>query len=195
MTFIETRLLDELAYGFSGGPQWRTMVTPLRNRFERRNIQGSRPQHRFSGSFDRREAGVVATLLATHNATYGAAVGFRFKNWLDFTATAQLLPAGTGAARTVQLTKAYTFGASSVAVPIRKPVAATVTLTADGSPLAHSLDAATGMVTYTASPGAVVRWSGEFDLPVRFATDDFSATMDTFGATTVDIELIEDLSA
>ena len=60
MSFIEARLLDDLAYGFSGGPTWRTLITTLRNRHERRNVQAARPQHKFQGSFDRRDRQVLA---------------------------------------------------------------------------------------------------------------------------------------
>ena len=192
--FIETRMPDDMAYGFSGGPVWRTLVTQLRNRHERRNIQSSRPQHQFRGSFDRRDAAVVAALLDLHNATYGAAIGFRFKNWLDYQATAQPLPAGTGASQTVQLEKVYQFGAQYVPVPIRKPNS-DVIITADNTPISATIDTATGMATYTAPLGSVVRWSGTFDLPVRFATDEFVATLETYNAATIEVQLIEDFSA
>jgi uncharacterized protein (TIGR02217 family) len=194
MSFIEERLLDQLAFGFSGGPTWNTLVKTLRNRHERRNVQASRPQHKFSGSFDRREAGIIEVLLSTYNATYGAAYSFRFKNYLDYEATAEALPAGTGVAQSVQLTKSYSFGGQSTLVPIRKPNAGVV-ITEDGTTIASTVDTTTGIATFTAAPGSVIAWSGTFDVPVRFGNDEFSATMETWNATSVDIQLIEDLSA
>jgi uncharacterized protein (TIGR02217 family) len=195
MSFIETRLLDDLAYGFSGGPRWNTRVVTLRNRFDRRNIEASRPQHRFQGSFDRRDEGVLSTLLESFNGTYGAAYGFRFKNWLDYQATEQQIAVATDGVQTVQLTKTYTFGPQSVVIPIRKPVVPTVQLYADGAPIVASISSSTGLVTFEAGGGAVIAWSGEFDIPVRFETDEFMATIETFGANTIDIALIEDMSA
>lgn len=194
MSFIEERLLDELAFGFSGGPTWNTLVKTLRNRHERRNVQSSRPQHRFSGSFDRRESEVVEILLNTYNATYGAAYGFRFKNHLDYQVEDEPLPDGTGILQTVQLVRTYTFGGQATSVPIRKPND-DVVITEDGVPISSSVDTSTGIAVFTAAPGAQIAWSGTFDLPVRFETDEFSATMETWNATSVDIQLIEDMSA
>lgn len=194
MSFIEERLLDELAFGFSGGPTWNTLVKTLRNRHERRNVQASRPQHRFSGSFDRRESEVVQILLNTYNATYGAAYGFRFKNHLDYQAESESLPDGTGVSQSVQLVKTYTFGGQATPVPIRKPNT-DVVITEDGIEISATVDTETGIATLTAAPGAKIAWSGTFDIPVRFETDEFSATMETWNATSVDIQLIEDMSA
>ena len=195
MSFIEARLLDDLAYGFSGGPTWRTLITTLRNRHERRNVQAARPQHKFQGSFDRRDRQVLDTLLQTFNATYGAAYGFRFKNWLDYQASGERIAVGTGDPQTAQLTKAYAFGGQSVSIPVRKPVAATVQLFANGAPIASTASGATGTVWFVAPAGHVVTWSGEFDLPVRFENDEFSATIETVETHTVDIRLVEDMSA
>lgn len=194
MSFIEERLLDELAFGFSGGPTWRTLVTPLRNRFERRNVQASRPQHQFRGSFDRREAEVVEILLNTYNATFGAAYGFRFRNYLDYRSESEPLGLASGVSQSIQLVKTYTFGGQSNAVPIRKPNS-DVIIYADGIAIAATVITTTGMVTVTADPGQILTWSGTFDVPVRFETDDFAATMETVNATSVDIQLIEDMSA
>lgn len=194
MSFIEERLLDEVAFGFSGGPTWRTLITPLRNRYERRSVQASRPQHRFSGSFDRREIEIIDTLVASFNAAMGAAYGFRFKNWLDYQATLQPLGLATGVLQEIQLTKTYTFGSQSISVPIRKPNNDVVIL-ADEVPTAADIDTTTGIATITAPVGSVLVWTGTFDIPVRFESDEFSATMDTWGANSVAVNLIEDMSA
>lgn len=189
--FINERLLDSLAYGFSGGPQWRTRVTPLRNRIDRRNIESTRPQHEFSGSFDRKEKEVVAYLLAVFNACAGAAYAFRFRNYLDYEVMDQLLVTASGLQQSVQLVKTYSWGPISRDVPIRLPDE--VNLMANGVPLAHTVGPG-GVVVFTGLPGDIITWSGTYDLPVRFTSDEFSGTMESFDATTVDVQLIEDLS-
>ena len=193
--FIETRLLDDMAYGFSGGPTYNTLITQLRSGIMRRNVQRSRPLHRFSGSFDRREEGVVESLLAAHNATYGAAAGFRFKNWMDYQAFDEVIGTATGAVQSLQLVKNYAFGSASNAVMIRKPVAGTVQLKANGVAILSTTNATTGVVTFTAPAGHEITWSGEFDIPVSFESDEFAAMIETYGISTIQVQLVEDLSA
>ena len=193
--FIETRLLDDMAYGFSGGPTYNTLITQLRSGIMRRNVQRSRPLHRFSGSFDRREEGVVEALLAAHNATYGAAAGFRFKNCLDYEAVDEVIGTATGAVQSLQLVKNYVFGSASNAVMIRKPVAGTVQLKANGVAILSTTNTTTGVVTFTAPAGQEITWSGEFDIPVSFESDEFAAMIETYGISTIQVQLVEDLSA
>lgn len=75
----------------------------------------------------------------------------------------------------------------------------TVTLTSNGAPLVPSaIDYTTGMVTFTTTAGHVVRWSGEFDVPVMFEDDELSFSGDDKGAEglflTSDVSLMEDVS-
>jgi uncharacterized protein (TIGR02217 family) len=81
---------------------------------------------------------------------------------------------------TFQLAKRYTNGAVSKDRNIIKPIAAgfvlkdtgvTLTLTTD-----YTLNSTTGVVT-TVIPrtAANLTWSGEFDVPMRFDTDEFHA--------------------
>jgi hypothetical protein len=73
------------------------------------------------------------------------------------------------------------------------------TLTDDSAPLASSVDMTTGMATFTASVGGIVRWSGEFDVPVTFEEDELlfdAVNRSTAGGLllTADVGLEEDLS-
>lgn len=195
MSFIEDTLLEDLSYGFSGGPTWQTRKIGLRNGVVRRNVMRSRPLHRFVGSFDLRDDGTLAALIATFNACRGGAYGFRFRNPVDHAVANQALGVAAGGAETWQLTRTYVFGAQSLVVPVRKPRAGGFALTADGAPLASTLDPTTGMVTFSATAGATIAWSGEFDIPVSFESDEFESTYETWNAHTVEVTLEEDLSA
>lgn len=195
MSFIEDTLLDELSYGFAGGPTWQTRKIGLRNGTVRRNAMRTRPLHRFVGSFDLRDDGTLAVLIATFNACRGGAYGFRFRNPMDHAVTDETLGVGDGTQQVIQLTRTYVFGTESVTVPIRKPRAEGFALTADGAPIAASLDTTTGLVTVTVPMGQTLAWSGEFDLPVIFSSDEFEATYETWNAHTVEVTLEEDLSA
>lgn len=89
---------------------------------------------------------------------------------------------GTGATTTFQLIKLYQSGAQSWSRTIRKPVAGTtvIALNAVGQASGWSVDTATGIVTCTATPGVgvIVTAGFEYDVPVRFDTDELPVTLD-----------------
>lgn len=197
MSFIETRLLDCVSYGTQGGPTWATRRIGLRSGIVRRNATRSRPIYRFVVLYQNLQPQSHEEVIAAFNACQAGLYGFRLKDWSDFTATDQLVVIGTGAPQSVQLTKLYTFGTRTIARPIRKLVSAS--LTDDAAPLAGSIDMDTGIATFTASVGGIVRWSGEFDVPVIFESDELLFDAGNRGHSglllTADAGLIEDLDA
>lgn len=199
MAFIESRLLDCVAYGTQGGPTWVTRRIGLRSGIVRRNAQRSRPQYRFVVLYQNLSTADHANVIEAFNACRAGVYGFRIKDWSDFTATNEVIGTATGAEQIVQLAKLYEFGTQNVSRPIRKPVTGTVTLTDGGTPLAATIDYTTGMATFTATLGNVVRWSGQFDVPVMFEQDELLFTASNRSQDglrlTADISLIEDLSA
>lgn len=167
--FNETRLLDKVAYGSEFGQEFNTRQVTLRSGHERRNINWSAPLGRYSVSY-------VALLPADHLLVYhahmscfGSAIPFRFKDHLDFQATAEPIGSGTGAAQSLQLIKTYSFGPLDLTRVISKPV--TATIYEDGVPISASVDMTTGIATFTATPASLITWSGEFDVPVKFDED------------------------
>jgi uncharacterized protein (TIGR02217 family) len=199
MAFIEQRLLDCVAYGTQGGPSWSTRRIELRSGIVRRNAQRSRPRYRFVLLYQNLKAEDHSAVIEAFNTCRAGVFGFRLKDWSDFTADDQFVALGTGAEQEVQLSKLYEFGGENVSRPIKKPVDGSVALTADGSPLASSVDSTTGIVTFTAGVGDIVRWSGEFDVPVTFDQDELLFSVDSRNQSglflTSDVTLSEDLSA
>ena len=57
----------------------------------------------------------------------------------------------------------------------------------------YSFDTSTGKITFTVAPvtGDVVTWTGEFDVPVRFDTDDLDTTLTDFDNFVVPVVFIE----
>lgn len=196
MAFIETRLLDCVSYGTQGGPTWSTRKVGLRSGIVRRNAQRSRPLYRFVVLYQHLKPVDHQAVINAFNACRGGVFAFRLKDWSDYQATDQLVAVGTGAPQIIQLAKLYEFGAQNLSRPIRKPVSAV--LTDDGGPLASSVDLTTGMATFTASVGGIVRWSGEFDVPVTFEQDEllFDAVNRSNAGLllTADVGLEEDIS-
>lgn len=199
MAFIEERLLDCVAYGTQGGPSWSTRRIPLRSGIVRRNAQRSRPLYRFILLYQNLNAEHHAAVIDAFNACRAGVFGFRLKDWSDFTAEDQLVAVGTGAPQSIQLAKLYEFGNENASRPIRKPVVGSVTLTADFAPLAATVDYTTGIATFTAGASDIVRWSGQFDVPVTFDEDELMFSADSRNAVglilTSDVTLSEDLSA
>lgn len=199
MAFIEARLLDCVAYGTQGGPTWVTRRIGLKSGIIRRNAMRSRPMYRFIVLYQNLSPDDHEAVIGAFNACRGGVFAFRLKDWSDFTADDEFVTTGTGSPQTVQLAKLYEFSAQNVSRPIRKPVTATVSMTQNDAPLASSIDYATGMATFTATLGQIVRWSGQFDVPVMFEQDELLFSANNRGAAglilTADVGLMEDLSA
>jgi uncharacterized protein (TIGR02217 family) len=142
---------------------------------EKRNARWAEPLARYNIGHAVKTPAEMDTLMAFFRARQGRLRGYRYKDWNDFSATGQLIGAGNGVLTQFQLVKNYTSGAITRARTIKKPVAGTVKLYLNGVPQASgwSVDATTGMVTFTAAPGngVAVAADFEFDLAVRFDTD------------------------
>lgn len=101
--------------------------------------------------------------------------GFRFKDWADYRGgidnTALSLISGT----TWQLQRKHTYGGVSFYRPIYKPVDGSVTVyNASNVALTGTLDEETGRWT---GAGAPSYWIGEFDMPVTFTENEWSAEL------------------
>lgn len=138
-------------------------------------------------------------VINAFNACYGGVHSFRLKDWSDFEVEDQVLAElGTGAPQSLQLIKVYQFGQyNAITRLIRKPIHSTVLLTANGTPISKTISEV-GIVTFTAALNAVIRWSGEFDVPVMFEDDELMFSGNDRGANglflTSDVGLIEDIS-
>ncbi len=156
MAFHEVRFPDNISRGARGGPERRTQIVGAF--FEARN---------------------------------GRLHGFRFKDWGDHKSclpsgtpspTDQSIGTGDGATTAFQLVKRYASGAQSWTRAIAKPVTGTVRIALAGveQPSGWSVDTTTGLVTFSAAPGAGVAITAgfEFDVPVRFDTDVLDVTLD-----------------
>lgn len=199
MAFIEERILDCVSYGTEGGPSWYVRRVGLRSGIVRRNAMLSRPLYKFAVVYRNLLAEDHVRVLNAFNATRAGVHGFRLKDWSDFEAVDEVIAVGTGAEQVIQLFKTYTFGGEFVQRPIRKPLAGVV-LTSNNAPLAGAVDTTTGIATFTAPAAEIVRWSGEFDVPVMFVNDRLSFSFEDKNNNdgfflTADVDLEEDLSA
>ena len=196
MAFIESTLLDRVAYGFSGGPTWLTTKVELFSGIVSRNAERSTPLYLYTAPYDAISTDNHAIVIAAYNACQGGLHGFRFKDRADYTGTTEIIGTAVGGAgETMQLIKTYTFGSQSTERTIKKPVTGSVSLFEDGTPLASTVDTTTGIVTFTSTAAKVITATYEFDVPVMFDSDALQFNFVNWAAHSTDIDLREDLSA
>ena len=167
MAFDDVRLPEDIERGARGGPEFNTSVYPLSSGFEERNQNWQYALYKWDIGYDIRTVEEYQEVVAFFLARRGRARGFRFKDWSDYIAEDEPLvtvDSVTYLAKSYGTTNPYTR-------LIQKPVSGMITLSGSGS-----VDANTGIVT-GASGGDT--WSGEFDIPVRFDTDELVMTIDT----------------
>lgn len=186
MSFVETQFPPDISYGATGGAKFSTDVIETFGGWEQRNVNWSQARGQWNVSHGVKVATQLDALTAFFRARRGRAVGFRFKDWADFKATDQIIGTGNGTATAFQLVKSYTSGAVTVDRTIKKPVAGTVQVYKNGvlQGSGWSVNTVTGVVTFTAAVanGVVVTANFEFDVPVRFDTDQMDINLDTYNA-------------
>ena len=188
MAFHDVRLDPQISHGAKGGPSWRTTVITTGSGFESRNSEWARPKAKWDVSHILESAQKRADLLAFFHARRGSAHGFRFKDWIDYYVGMgfpngvieytgyQQFATGNGSATTFQLTKTYSDGGGSFVRKITRPVSGTVKIYVGGVLQASgvTINYSTGVVTFASAPAnaALIQWAGQFDVPVRFMSDE-----------------------
>ncbi len=190
MAFLEERLPVGVAYGSQGGPSYRTRIVTSASGHEDRNSEWSYPRHVFewttSGNYD----SDMETLTRFFHALKGAWCGFRVRDERDWKSCPileypafddQVIGTGNGVTAEFQLIKTYTYGAQSTIRQIRKPdpdftpligVMGSARIQGDVT-YPWSWNSTTGIVTFTGTvpPSGDVTAGYQFDVPVRFSTD------------------------
>jgi uncharacterized protein (TIGR02217 family) len=197
-SFHEVLFPLRLAFGSSGGPARRTEIVTLGSGHEQRNARWSQSRRRFDAGHAMRNLDDLYETLAFFEERKGRLFGFRFRDPLDWkscapgqspAATDQELGTGDGVQATFELVKVY--GPDDIAPRrIAKPVDGTVLVAIDGVAVAEgadfTVDTAAGTITFLAgaipAAGALVTAGFEFDLPVRFDTDEIMVNFAAFEA-------------
>ena len=173
--FHEVQFPPDISYGVTGGPEYSTDVVITGSGYEQRNVNWSQARCKYQAAHGVKNENQMKRLLAFFRARRGKAYGFRFKDWLDYTGTGEIIGVGDGTTTAFQLIKTYTDDAGYTEVrKIRKPVEGTVKVYVDSvRQTALSVNATTGIMTFTVAPAqkAVITADYEFDVPVRFDTD------------------------
>ena len=182
--FHEVQFPPDISYGASGGPGYSTSIVTTVSGHERRNANWAMARGRWNVAHGLKKRAQVAELIAFFRARRGRAYGFRFKDWTDHQALAQSLGVGDGTTKTFQLVKHYPSGGVVETRVIAKPVADTVKVYRDGveASAGVTIDTTSGVVTFTTAPAAGVQVTADFqfDVPVRFDSDQMEVTIETY---------------
>ena len=191
MPFLESpRFPIDLNYGSMGGPMFKTDIVVYGDGSEYRNSLWSTPRNRYDVRYAVKSRLDLINVYEFFVAQQGSANGFRIKDLFDFTSAADgksahaandvLIGTGDGATVDFQIIKNYIKGISTTARKIIKPVIASTLIEVGGTPqiegVDYTVDSTTGVITFTVAPGAsvIVEAGFEFDVPVRFESDDLS---------------------
>ncbi len=191
MAFHEIRFPDNISRGARGGPERRTQIVELASGDEERNASWANSRRRYDAAYGIRRADDLVAVVAFFEARNGRLYGFLWKDWGDYksclpsgvpSATDQSIGTGDGTTTAFLLVKAYTSGAQTWTRTITKPVSGTVKVALDGIAQASGwwVNTTTGQITFTTAPasGVIVTAGFEFDVPVRFDTDQLDVTHD-----------------
>jgi uncharacterized protein (TIGR02217 family) len=178
MPWVDVRFPEQIAYGASGGPGFSTDIVQSVGGMEQRNANWSLARGRWEVGLRHRTTEETQAFIAFFYAVaQGQLNAFRFKDVLDSTFTNEVIGQGDGTTTAFSLVKTYTVATQSYQRVLTKPVAGTVTVTANNVPVVgFTVNTMTGVVTITPAPaaGVLIRASGEFDVPVRLSIDDLS---------------------
>jgi uncharacterized protein (TIGR02217 family) len=207
MPIDNVRFPTAIGRGAVAGPERRTDVVTTASGREERNSRWANSRHKYNVGYGVKTLDDIHAVITFFEERRGRLHAFRFKDHTDFKscrplatpqASDQVIATGTGTQTAFQLVKNYSTGLRNYSRKITAPVSGSVVIAVDGTPTtSFTLDAATGVITFATAPanGATITAGFEFDVPVRFDSDDIRINLDHFnGGEIPDIPLIEVLS-
>ncbi|MDR3078617.1 MAG: DUF2460 domain-containing protein [Rickettsiales bacterium] len=180
--FYELRFPEEIPIKSKTLLEFDTNVVTAKNGEEHRTAN-RKCRMVYSVLGDLRTEGEIARIRDFFRLVQGRAIGFRYKDWLDFHGERQVIAEADGLATHFQLLKAYhnpEDGSLSYLRRITKPVKDTLRVYLDDEETDQfEVDYTTGVLVLPVAPNesSIVRASFDFDVPVRFDTDRLEINM------------------
>lgn len=198
-----------ISFNSAGGPTYSTTITSLLSGYEQRNRNWLYPKHEYDVMYGIKDASTLSQLIEFFHVVGGAAVGFRYYDWMDCKSslpgswqdsvafTDQVIGTGDGTTRKFQLIKTYQEGSSTQVRIIKKPITNTVLVGVAGSKVTSnwSVDTTEGYITFAEghapTTGQAITAGFEFNVPVRFKDDALSVTIPDLAVASTQVKLIE----
>lgn len=201
MSIPAYRLPEGIERGSGFGPSFRNVIQEAISGNEQRFAQWAKCRgvgdlsYGLLASSD--PIGDFAAILAMWRAHFGSLYPFRFRDWSDYVATDEIFGTGDGSTTEFQLSKTYDPSLILLNTPGSLFYVRSITLLAstpvvklDDEILVAETDyviSTAGAVTLAepAGDGLLLTWSGEFDVPVRFDTDQLPVIMNESDLTSI----------
>ncbi len=197
MSFHEIDFPLSLAFGAKGGPVRKTEIVTLANGREQRNARQKNSRRKYDAGIGVRSLDDLHILIKFFEARHGQLYGFRFRDPFDHESgeDGEVIGTGDGVNKTFQLVKHYSDSEFGWVRKITKPVEGSVRIAVSGQEIIGiNTDITTGLVTLDTAPlqDEIVKAWFEFNVPVRFDSEQISATLEGFGAgKTISVPLVE----
>lgn len=197
--FHDIRFPTSIALESRGGPVRKTEIVALGSGREQRNARWFHGRRRYEAGYGVKSLNDLHQIVHFFEERRGRLYGFRWKDRVDFKSCAptsaispfdQSIGTGDGVRHQFQLVKIYGDTFAPYTRPVRKPVTGTVRIAVAGTERAENtawtVDSATGIITFLngfiPANGAPVTAGFEFDVPVRFDTDELDIDLSAFNA-------------
>lgn len=185
MAFDDVRLPEDIERGAKGGPRFMTTIIQFASGIEQRNQDWDQQRCEYDIGYGIESKEDWMDVLSFFYARRGRHRGFRYKDWADYQATDEILGIGDDVNRVFQLQKTY----GTYVRKILRPVNGTVKVYVDGVQrlAGFAINYSTGVITFNApigsdpvfpATGQVVSASFDFDVPVRFESDNLQVELE-----------------
>lgn len=193
MAYLNAYLGPCPGYGWAGGAEFKTRIVEQQNGRSRRNAEWAQARHRYSAPFLNISKDAYREIKKMHLVCMGQVHAFRHRDALDYEAVNEIFSVADGVRTVFQLSKFSAIDGISYQREVYA-LKSTPVITANGSPVTPTINPRTGKVTFAVAPtaGVTLRWSGTFDIWVRFAQDYLPFSLDNPNATNGTVDLIED---
>jgi uncharacterized protein (TIGR02217 family) len=205
MSFHNVRFPVDIAYDSKGGPRRDAFLSESDSGAEQVVNRWSQSLHEYDISYAERSQAQVSAVLSFFMARNGPLYAFRFKDFSDFTSSAdhlssptptdQRIGTGDGTTTEFQLTKLYGDVNYSFSRRITKPVSGTVRVAVNGTEIgAFDVNCELGIVHFEVAPlnTQAITAGFEFDVMVRFKDAELELVRDNFSDLSIhSIKLVE----
>lgn len=201
--FMEERFPDCISFSSSGGPGFKTNVVEFDSGIVGTDAEWDRLRANYSVNFEVATPAEIQLVESFFYIAKGRAIGFRFKDWSDYQIVQQNIGLGDGTTKDFPLFKRYQSGLQYYDRTITKPRK----VSADGTDAILTVDdviqtlggdyyinESLGTISLEVTPtaGQIIRVVYmEYDVPVRFDTDELDITFDDFRQLSLEVPLIE----
>jgi len=180
--FFELQFPTDIAYGVSGGPEFNTDIIVTSSGYEQRNINWSCSRNKYNLAPSIKNQEQLDQLLKFFYLCQGRAIGFRFKDWLDYKLTNQQIEVGDGKKTQFQLIKTYGDSNFVHKRKISKPIVNSIKVFVDDVEVFPEIIGFTGVINFVHPPQSekIITVTGEFDVAVRFDVDHLPLSFESY---------------